>query len=82
MQQSLPNFCLGFVFGIILGGILFCIWSGCHNPLEPWSRAARKWRENEEMKRKWRENEEMKRKWTENEEMERRWRENEEMDRE
>ena len=34
---------------------------GLRNPLEPWSRAARKWRENEEMKRKWRENEEMER---------------------
>ena len=40
------------------------------NPLEHWSRAARKWRENEEMERKWRENEEIKRKWRENEEME------------
>ena len=28
---------------------------------EPWSQAARKWRENEEMKRKWRENEEIER---------------------
>ena len=45
--------------------------AGLRNPLEPWSRAARKWRENEEMKRKWRENEEMKRKWRENEEMKR-----------
>ena len=44
---------------------------GCTNLLQPGSRAARKWRENEEMKRKWRENEEMKRKWRENEEMER-----------
>ena len=35
--------------------------SGLRNPLEPWSRAARKWKENEEMKRKWRENEEMER---------------------
>ena len=60
----------------------FSLSPGCHNPLQPGSRAARKWRENEEMERKWRENEEMKRKWTENEEMERRWRENEEMDRE
>ena len=48
-----------------------CIVAGLRDPLEPWSRAARKWRENEEMKRKWRENEEMKRKWRENEEMER-----------
>ena len=31
-----------------------CSWAGLRNPLEPWSRAARKWRENEEMKRKWR----------------------------
>ena len=45
--------------------------SGLHESLQPCSRAARKWRENEEMKRKWRENEEMKRKWRENEEMER-----------
>ena len=45
--------------------------AGLRNPLEPWSRAARKWRENAEMKRKWRENEEMKRKRRENEEMER-----------
>ena len=44
---------------------------GLHESLQPCSRAARKWRENEEMKRKWRENEEMKRKWRENEEMER-----------
>ena len=44
---------------------------GLRNPMEPWSQAARKWRENEEMKRKWRENEEMERKWRENEEMER-----------
>ena len=35
--------------------------TGLRNPLEPWSRAARKWRENEEMKRKWRENEEIER---------------------
>ena len=35
--------------------------AGCHNPLQPSSRAARKWRKNEEMKRKWRENEEMER---------------------
>ena len=33
--------------------------TGLRNPLEPWSRAARKWRENEEMKRKLRENVEM-----------------------
>ena len=39
--------------------------------LQPCSRAARKWRENEEMKRKWRENEEIERKWRENEEMDR-----------
>ena len=44
---------------------------GLHESLQPCSRAARKWRENEEMKRKWRENEEMRRKWRENEEMER-----------
>ena len=39
--------------------------------LQPCSRAARKWRENEEMNRKWRENEEIERKWKENEEMDR-----------
>ena len=44
---------------------------GLHESLQPCSRAARKWRENEEMKRKWRENEEIERKWRENEEMER-----------
>jgi len=44
---------------------------GCHNPLEPWSRAARKWRGNEEMKRKWRGDGDRMRKWTENEEMDR-----------
>ena len=33
--------------------------------------AARKWRENEEIKRKWREYEETERKWRESEEMER-----------
>ena len=44
--------------------------AGLRNLLQPCSRAARKWRENEEMKRKWRENEEIERKWRENEEME------------
>ena len=44
---------------------------GLQKLLQPCSRAARKWRENEEMKRKWRENEEIERKWRENEEMER-----------
>ena len=39
----------------------FMLEAGCHNPLQPCSRAARKWRENEEMKRKWRENEEKER---------------------
>ena len=43
--------------------------------LQPCSRAARKWRENEKMRRKWRENEKMKRKWRENEQMERKWKE-------
>ena len=56
--------------------------TGCHNPLQPCSRAARKWIKNKEMKRKWRENEEMQRKWRENEEMKRKWRENEETERE
>ena len=36
---------------------------GLHESLQPCSRAARKWRENEEMRRKWRENEEMERDW-------------------
>ena len=45
--------------------------SGLQKLLQPCSRAARKWRENEEMKRKWRENEEIQRKWRENEEMDR-----------
>ena len=35
--------------------------TGLRNLLEPWSRAARKWREDEEMKRKWGENDEMER---------------------
>ena len=34
---------------------------GLHESLQPCSRAARKWREIEEMRRKWRENEEMER---------------------
>ena len=34
---------------------------GLLESLQPCSRAARKWRENEEMRRKWRENEEMER---------------------
>ena len=43
----------------------FCAGQGCtmHQSLQPCSRAARKRRENEEMKRKWRENEEMERDW-------------------
>ena len=45
--------------------------TGLQKLLQPCSRTARKWRENEEMKRKWRENEEIERKWRENEEMER-----------
>ena len=45
--------------------------AGLHESLQPCSRAARKWRENEEMKRKWRENEEIERKWRENKEMDR-----------
>ena len=35
--------------------------AGLHESLQPCSQAARKWRENEEMRRKWRENEEMER---------------------
>ena len=40
-------------------------WSlpGLHESVQPCSRVARKWRENEEMRRKWRENEEMERDW-------------------
>ena len=45
--------------------------AGLQESLQPCSQAARKWRENEEMKKKWRENEEIERKWRENEEMER-----------
>ena len=59
----------------------YYILTGCHNTLEPWRRAPRKWRENEEIKRKWRENEEMERKWRDNETMKMKWRENEEMER-
>ena len=33
--------------------------AGLRNLLQPCSRAARKWRENEEIERRWRENEEM-----------------------
>ena len=47
------------------------MYSGLHKLLQPCSRAARKWRENEEMKRKWREYEEIERKWRESEEMNR-----------
>ena len=54
---------------------------GLQKLLQPCSRAARKWRENEEMERKWRENEEIERKWRENGEMKRKWRENEEIER-
>ena len=43
---------------------------GLRNLLQPCSRAARKWRENEEIERKWREYEEIERKWRESEEME------------
>ena len=45
--------------------------TGLRNLLQPCSRAARKWRENEEMDRKWRENEEIERKLRGNEEMDR-----------
>ena len=45
--------------------------AGLQKSLQPCSQAARKWRENEEMKRKWRKNEEIERKWKENEETER-----------
>ena len=37
--------------------------TGLQESLQPCSQAARKWRENEEMRRKWRENEEMERDW-------------------
>ena len=46
---------------------------GLHESLQPCSRAARKWRENEEMKRKRRGNGERMRKWRENEEINREW---------
>ena len=59
-----------------------CQLAGLQKLLQPCSRAARKWRENEEMMRKWRENEEVERERRENEEIERKWKENEEMDRE
>ena len=42
---------------------MLCVISGQQESLQPCSRAARKWRENEEMRRKWRENEEMERDW-------------------
>merc|ERR1712208_81238 len=42
---------------------------GLRESLQHCSPAARKWRENEEMKRKWSENEEIERKSRENEEM-------------
>ena len=45
--------------------------TGLHKLWHPCILAARKWRENEEMKRNRRENEEMERKWREVEEMER-----------
>ena len=41
--------------------LLTLLTPGLHESLQPCSRAARKWRENEEMRRKWRENEEMER---------------------
>ena len=47
--------------------------TGLHESLQPCSRAARKWRENEEMKRKRRGNGERMRKWRENEEINREW---------
>ena len=47
------------VFGV--PKVNFYFQTGLHNLLQPSSRVARKWRENEKMKRKWRENEEMER---------------------
>ena len=47
----------------LLVGLRCYVWAGLHESLQPCSRAARKWRENEEMRRKWRENEEMERDW-------------------
>ena len=44
-----------------IGAEMACSSAGLHESLQPCSRAARKWRENEEMRRKWRENEEMER---------------------
>ena len=51
-----------------------CRWrlAGLRELLQPCSRAARKWRENEEMEREWG-NGKRKRKWTENEERDRIW---------
>ena len=46
--------------GSVWGGTGWYL-AGLHESLQPCSRAARKWRENEEMRRKWRENEEMER---------------------
>ena len=50
-----PQCCLRFVC------VVFVYLTGLRNLLQPCSRAARKWRENEEIKRKWRENEEIER---------------------
>ena len=47
--------------GVWSGSPLGSLRPGLHESLQPCSRAARKWRENEEMRRKWRENEEMER---------------------
>ena len=43
--------------------------AGLRNPLEPWSRAARIWRENQEMKGKQQEDQEMQSKWRKDEEI-------------
>ena len=60
------------VFGV--PKVNFYFQTGLHNLLQPSSRVARKWRENEKMKRKRRENEEMEKEWESGERM-RKWKE-------
>ena len=48
-----------YIIALVQIGVqLFIVTPGLQKLLQPCSRAARKWRENEKMKRKWRENEE------------------------
>ena len=65
--DNIPNTSHPPIFEFLLRGsynlidnTVRCV-AGLHESLQPCSRAARKWRENEEMRRKWRENEEMER---------------------